>query len=109
MSAAGVIPINLSIIARLRAESWFDATTDLPRPRTPQTISCHRRGRVDGATLRVGTIDLKGNAWLTELVYECVGLAFKSQFGKQNPPKDIRVNETTFCRLLDNEKSRSDS
>ncbi len=55
----------------------------------------------EGATLGVGTIDLKGNAGLIELVYECVGAAFKSHFGKSKPPKDIPVNETTFCRLVD--------
>jgi hypothetical protein len=60
----------------------------------------------EGATLGVGTIDLKGNTGLTELVYECVGAAFKSHFGKKNPPKDIPVNETTFCRLLEDEKDR---
>ena len=56
----------------------------------------------EGATLGVGAIDLKGNAGLTELVYECVGAAYKSHFGKSKPPKDIPVNETTFCRLVDN-------
>ena len=55
----------------------------------------------EGATLGVGTIDLKGNAGLTELVYECVGAAFKSHFSKSKPPKNIPVNETTFCRLVD--------
>ena len=55
----------------------------------------------EGATLGVGTIDLKGNAGLTDLVYECVGAAFKTHFGKQSPPNDIPVNETTFCRFVD--------
>jgi len=55
----------------------------------------------EGATLRVGTIDLKGNSALTVLVYDCVGAAFKSHFGKQNPPKDIAINETSFCRLVE--------
>ena len=52
-------------------------------------------------TLEVGTIDLKGNTGLTELVYECVGAAFNAHSGKSKPTKDIPVNETTFCRLVD--------
>lgn len=55
----------------------------------------------EGATLGVGTIDAKSNTGLTELVYESVGATFKSHFGTSNPQKNIPVNETTFCRLVD--------
>ncbi len=56
---------------------------------------------LEGATLGVGTIELKSDTANNELVYECVGAAFKSHFGNKNPPKDIPVNKTTFCRLVD--------
>ena len=56
---------------------------------------------MEGATLGVGTIDLKGNAGLTELVYVCVGAAFESHFGKSKPPKNIPVNDATICRLVE--------
>ena len=70
-----------------------------PEPRRPLVAIAELEWK--GATLGVGTIDLKCNAGLTELVYECVGAAFKAHFGMSNPSDDIPVNETTFCRLVD--------
>lgn len=52
------------------------------------------------ATLGVGTIELKSDAADNELVYECVGLAFKHCSGVKNPSKDIPVNATTFSRMV---------
>ena len=43
---------------------------------------------------------LKSDTVTNELVYECVGAAFKHCFGIKNPPKDIPVNATTFCRMV---------
>jgi hypothetical protein len=55
----------------------------------------------EGATLGVGTIELKNDTVDNELVYECAGATFKHCFGIKNPPKDIPVNATTFCRIVD--------
>ena len=70
-----------------------------PEPRKP--LAAIAEVEWEGATLGVGTIDLKGNAGLTELVYECVEAAFKPHFGESEPSKNIPVNDTTFCRLVD--------
>ena len=69
-----------------------------PEPRKPLVAVAEVEW--EGATLGVGSIDLMGNMGLIELVYECVGAACKTHFGKKNPPKDIPVNNTTFCRLV---------
>lgn len=52
-------------------------------------------------TLSVGTIELKNRVCTIELVYACVTAALKTDHGAKNPPKDIPVNATTFCRIVD--------
>ena len=70
-------------------------------PEARKPLVAIAEGEWEGATLGVGTIDLKGNPNLTELVYACVGAAFKAHHSQKNPPRDIIVNESTFCRLED--------
>ena len=48
------------------------ATPHLPRPRTPQPLVAIAEVEWEGATLGVGTIDLKSDTADNELVYECV-------------------------------------
>lgn len=58
----------------------------------------------EGATLCVGTIDLRGNPdSLKQLVYACVGATFKALWGVKFPPSKIRVDEQTFCRVRPDE------
>jgi hypothetical protein len=69
-----------------------------PEPRKPLVAIAQIEW--EGATLYVGTIDLKGNPEsLKELVYSCVGATFKALWGVKNPPSKIRVDEQTFCRV----------
>ena len=64
-----------------------------PEPRKPLVAIAEVEW--EGATLGAGTIDFtKGFEGLNELVYECVGAAFKTHFGWKNPPNDIPVNKT---------------
>ena len=70
-----------------------------PEPRTP--LVAVSEVEWEGATLGVGTIDLKSDTCNNELVYKCVEATFWTHFGRQKPLKDIPVNETTFCRLVD--------
>ena len=55
---------------------------------------------MEGATLGVGTIELKGETCNSEMVYKCVDATFWTYFGKKQSPKDIPLNQTTFCRLV---------
>ena len=58
----------------------------------------------EGATLGVGTIDLKGNLGLTELVYECVGAAYnslwKEQLAEEHSSQRCYVLPTAGLKLI---------